>query len=354
MERLKQLLATPLYLLVLAVWAFLYCCLAGVGKAIFWAPVVRWISLRFFAGTPENAADVLRNPIWLMCWFAIFSWGIIAYGLIMRTIFGGGGAIYKKSTSTATVSGMHGLEMVTIESKTKTGEKEFNPEAAHGKFTTAFWLALSSIAVIILAGTALTLPIRIGLCVALAVCLTMLVGTKSSGEESKIAGLFRKINVAAIATTCVHAAAWALIFLLCRVGVLSVSDSDYQYYLQQMPSVERVVADMKTADPFESTARQGSAFNRLIGIMEVMSDGRLPFRPLEQEIQVYGAYRAAAANAQFAGQALQKTGAAPGRNWFDAELVYDQDPGFQEGILTRYFSPGWRSRYSDALAKRPH
>jgi hypothetical protein len=146
----------------------------------------------------------------------------------------------------------------------------------------------------------------------------------------------------------------------------SSSTLDYSpSYLSEMPSVERVTADMQTSDFMDTTARRDGAFNQLKNMMEVMSNGRIPFggnagTPTPQELQLYQAYNIAAAKAQgdaeakFNDQANAGLGMnSPRAKWFGQETEYETGNSFRDELLKRYFSADWQARYMAELkAKR--
>ena len=148
-------------------------------------------------------------------------------------------------------------------------------------------------------------------------------------------------------------------------GSAAAATVDYSPgYVSEMPTVDRVSSDMQGADIFETTARRDGAFHQLEEMMEVMSNGRIPFggrvgEATAEELRLYQSYRLAAVKAQGDAEAKfdDKANAGLGENsprakWFHSETVYETGDEFRDQLLTRYFSAAWQARYrADLQAK---
>src|SRR5262245_38096060 len=125
-------------------------------------------------------------------------------------------------------------------------------------------------------------------------------------------------------------------------------------YLSEMPSVDRVMQVMKTADPKETALRQMGAFYQLIEILKALSGRRelRGFTPDEQ--RVMGAYQVAEYNVT---QAADKSFPAPtGSQAFSDQHPYrfsrwDRRFGV-EGIQTfkLFFSPALKAQFDSIIA----
>jgi hypothetical protein len=111
-------------------------------------------------------------------------------------------------------------------------------------------------------------------------------------------------------------------------------------YLGEMPSVDRVLLEIKGADPQETAARQMGAFIQLGRMIADMSGGRRDLTPDEQTIR--RGYQAARA-------AIQSK--LPEQNLDRALRGYDTSRGFQEELFNRFFSPAFRAQYDRTTAE---
>ena len=111
-------------------------------------------------------------------------------------------------------------------------------------------------------------------------------------------------------------------------------------YLSEMPSVDRVLGEIKAADPQETAARQMGAFIQLGRMIVDMSGGRRDLTPDEQAMR--RGYQAARATIQ---SKLQE------QNLVRALRGYDTNRGFQEELFKRFFSPAFRAQYASTTAE---
>jgi len=115
-------------------------------------------------------------------------------------------------------------------------------------------------------------------------------------------------------------------------------------YLKELPSVDRVLADMKTADPDETAARQMGALLQLKKMIEDAAGPRFFSRtngltPDETRLrqQYYTAYYKIAQSKPLYGT-------------LNALRGYDVDPKFRDELFKRYFSPAFQAQVKNANA----
>src|SRR5678815_2694951 len=111
-------------------------------------------------------------------------------------------------------------------------------------------------------------------------------------------------------------------------------------YLSEMPSVDRVLREIKAADPQENAARQMGAFIQLGRMIADMSGGRRDLTLDEQTLR--RGYQAARA-------AIQSK--LPDQNLDRALRGYDTNRIFQEELFNRFFSPAFRAQYASTTAE---
>jgi hypothetical protein len=111
-------------------------------------------------------------------------------------------------------------------------------------------------------------------------------------------------------------------------------------YLSEMPSVDRILREIKAGDPQETAARQMGAFIQLGRMIADMSGGRRDLTPDEQAIR--RGYQAARGAIQ---SNLQD------QNLARALRGYDTNRSFQEELFNRFFSPAFRAQYASTTAE---
>ena len=125
-------------------------------------------------------------------------------------------------------------------------------------------------------------------------------------------------------------------------------------YLREMPSVERVIREVKGSDSTDTAARQSGAFDQLITLIGdiALFAGRngstVPLAP--DEDRWMRVYSAAALNSWRPVKARWPRLSAEQRTKL---LGYSHDPAFQVELLNRFFSTEVRALYAKALEKDP-
>ena len=115
-------------------------------------------------------------------------------------------------------------------------------------------------------------------------------------------------------------------------------------YLKELPSVDRVMNDMKTSDPAETAARQMGALLQLKKMIEDAAGPRFFSRttgltPDETRLrqQYYTAY-------------YELSQSKPELKGLNALRGYDVDPKFRDELFKRYFSPSFQAQVKNANA----
>lgn len=114
-------------------------------------------------------------------------------------------------------------------------------------------------------------------------------------------------------------------------------------YLGEMPSVERVKAEIRGRNRTDTAARQMGAFWQLQKIIETLAGPRFYRTRTPDENQLIGQYRAGYAAAA---QPIEKSLSSTDRSaWWSLHSFYEVDAGFREDLLTRFFSSSFRDNY---------
>jgi hypothetical protein len=112
-------------------------------------------------------------------------------------------------------------------------------------------------------------------------------------------------------------------------------------HLSEMPTPQRVVAEITAADPKDAAARRMGVFQQLQDIIGELSNGRAALgRETPDEAQILGEYRIAHYEAlkPYEDQANRDPG------FLRSLQRLDNDPGLREEILKRFFSPALRAQ----------
>lgn len=122
-------------------------------------------------------------------------------------------------------------------------------------------------------------------------------------------------------------------------------------YLREMPSAERVKAEIKGSDAMDTAARQAGAFWQL---RQIIYDIALAQRRDRNEVTpdekrlVDGYY----ADHHYASQPIEKSLSAEDKpKWFKLRSRYEVDPQFRDELFTRFFSPALRAEYFRATGE---
>lgn len=141
--------------------------------------------------------------------------------------------------------------------------------------------------------------------------------------------------------------------ILVLIGVVPGVHSQGPAYLREMPSVERVMREVKGSDSTDTAARQSAAFDQLITLISdiALYAGRngstVPLTPDEDRLMRI--YAAAALNSWRPVKAVWFRISAEQRNKL---LGYSQDPAFQVELLNRFFSSEVRALYAKVQEKQ--
>ncbi len=131
-------------------------------------------------------------------------------------------------------------------------------------------------------------------------------------------------------------------------------------YLEEMPSVDRVRADIQGTDRLDTLARQKAAFEQLARGIELAAGGRRfssGLTPVEQ--RWLNAYRSAATAARrdaYAGLSNERPGGlnpfakSPLQEWNALTGAYERDAAGREALFARYFSSDGRAALNEAFA----
>lgn len=122
-------------------------------------------------------------------------------------------------------------------------------------------------------------------------------------------------------------------------------------YLSQMPTVERVKAEIKGSDPLDTAARQMGAFWRLMGIIKALAGPRFQSnQSTADEIRLMLRYEDAWQRYQYR---VNSPPPADQPRWHKLRDFYDTDPALLDELLQRFFSAAFRTGYYRAIGKQP-
>lgn len=114
-------------------------------------------------------------------------------------------------------------------------------------------------------------------------------------------------------------------------------------YLNEMPSIERVLEDVKGKDRLDTMARQSAAMQQLKRVIEDMAGQRRWQGLTPDETRLRDAYAGEGFRIKdeaIAGLRSTSTGRnSPRLDWLDAQFDYENDPKVRAELLRRYFSP---------------
>lgn len=152
-------------------------------------------------------------------------------------------------------------------------------------------------------------------------------------------------------------AAWAALVVVILTAAVPLQAQDAAY-LREMPTADRVVADISGADPMDTRARQVAALSRLFDVVKDMAGSRYstgPF-PTAGEKRVRDDYLAAITRLRSAGLATFPQGAtgldSPRARWMASIEAYQRDPEFQQELFGRYLAPATQARLGAAVGER--
>jgi len=145
-------------------------------------------------------------------------------------------------------------------------------------------------------------------------------------------------------TSWTKSSAVMLAVFLCLAAGSAAAQNLNPTYLKELPSVDRVMNDMKTSDPAETAARQMGALLQLKKMIEDAAGPRFFSRttgltPDETRLrqQYYTAY-------------YQLSQSKPELKGLNALRGYDVDPKFRDELFKRYFSPAFQAQVKNGNA----
>ena len=119
-------------------------------------------------------------------------------------------------------------------------------------------------------------------------------------------------------------------------------------WLDEMPSIERVLRDTVGGDPLDTKALQAAAFSHLRKAIEDLGDRRRVSGYLPDEKRLIEAYGGRYFQLQEEAKALtgppDGTSDSPWARWLAQEGRYERDQAVRAEILTRYLSAETRTR----------
>ena len=126
-------------------------------------------------------------------------------------------------------------------------------------------------------------------------------------------------------------------------------------YIEHMPTVERVMADVQGSDPRDTAAKQMGAFWQLQQMIEELAgDRRWRNQLTPDESRMIGQYRYGYQLAQKPFHHIETDPSHPDKAaWFQQHGFYETDDGFRDALLQHYFPPDFRTAYYVATDKRP-
>ena len=149
---------------------------------------------------------------------------------------------------------------------------------------------------------------------------------------------------------------------LCRVlplalfALAAVAWAANPPYLNEMPSVDRILAEVKGSDELDTLARQCGALEQMGHLIEVMAGPRRFRRPgyTADESRLKNLYDQSALNCtrkvensgHFNPAETKRLGRnSPAALWYLKRLQYGIDMAFREELLKQFFSPAWQTAF---------
>jgi hypothetical protein len=133
----------------------------------------------------------------------------------------------------------------------------------------------------------------------------------------------------------------AAAILLVLIGV-EAADALQPAYLGGMPSVDRVLSEVKGDSALDTAARQCAAFWQLQQMIKSLAGGP---QLTGDELHLIEAYKT---GCQQIARGVPEAKSGPA--WFIAHDRYDDDKGFRDQLLERLFTKAWRTYYRDTIA----
>ena len=126
-------------------------------------------------------------------------------------------------------------------------------------------------------------------------------------------------------------------------------------YIAQMPTVERVMADVQGTDPRDTAAKQMGAFWQLQQVIEELAgDRRWRNQLTADESRILSQYRHGYVLAQKPYHHIETDPSHPDKAaWFQQHGFYETDDRFLDALLRHYFPSDFHTAYYAATGKRP-
>lgn len=147
----------------------------------------------------------------------------------------------------------------------------------------------------------------------------------------------------------------ALIVSLLRTGVAFAQPADAgRDYLSEMPTAERVLADIRGRDTMDTRARQMAAMGHLVQMMRTMAGTRVNTGPYPNAVEtpLIDGYARAIGELRAAGLATFAPGPAsinsPGSRWLASVQRHETSAELHDEVMRRYFTPAFQARYQAA------
>jgi hypothetical protein len=148
---------------------------------------------------------------------------------------------------------------------------------------------------------------------------------------------------------------------LALIALAAVAWAANPSYLNEMPSVDRVLAEVKGRDNLDTLARQCGALEQMGHIIEVMAGARRSGRPsfTADEARLKGKYDQTAwamtvkqLNSFDPAETKRLGMKSPRALWYSKRTIYGLDPQYREELLKQFFSPAWQAEFR-ALIRDP-
>ena len=147
----------------------------------------------------------------------------------------------------------------------------------------------------------------------------------------------------------------ALVLSLLRTGVAFAQAADAaQDYLSEMPTAERVLADIRGRDAMDTRARQMATMGHLVQMMRTMAGTRVSSGPYPNAVEkpIIDGYARAIGELRAAGLTTFAPGPAsidsPPARWLASVQRLETSAELHAEVMRRYFTPAFQARYQAA------
>lgn len=154
---------------------------------------------------------------------------------------------------------------------------------------------------------------------------------------------------------CVIVSLRHILTLACFCTVTLAVPAASPVYLGEFPAAERVVAEIKGNNPRDTQARQVGALRQLWHLVASLAVGRNETADETRLRQSYNLAMGAIDRpmmASFDPKETARLGAqSPRARWVALCSMYEHDADLREELLTKFFSPGFRTRFGRAITE---